>query len=395
MTPYNFDKEINRKGTNSVKYDLLKTYFGREDVLSMWVADMDFETPDFVLEAIAQRLQHPVLGYSLRPKSFNKAVVEWMKTRHGWQVKPTEVSFSPGVVTGLFLAMKAFTKAGDKIVVQPPVYFPFFTTVKANEREIVYNQLHENQGHYTMDFKDLIAKLDNQTKMIFISNPHNPVGRAWKLKELEELVEICHAYNILIVSDEIHSDLVFSPNKHIPIASISAQAAKITLTLMAPSKTFNMAGLSTSMMIIQNPKLMRAYNRQMEATHLNQGNIFGTVGAEAAYNYGADWVDEMMTYLQGNIDFVMDFISRYLPEVKMIKPEATYLLWLNLKALQLSDDKLFDLFVNQAGIAINKGSIFGLGGSGYIRMNIAMPRKYVMEAMEKLKSALAGLNPQN
>ena len=390
MKNYNFDKTVERKGTNSVKYDMLKEVFGREDVLPMWVADMDFETPDFVLSAISNRLQHPVLGYSHRPESFYKAVALWMKNRFDWVVNPSEISFSPGVVTGLFLAMKAFTKPGDKIVVQPPVYFPFFTTIKANERKIVYNQLRENQGYYTMDFKDLKSRIDAQTKMIFISNPHNPVGRAWKKEELKTLVEICDANDILIVSDEIHSDLVFAPHKHIPIASLSDKAAAITFTLMAPSKTFNMAGLSTSMMIVQNQKLLRAYNRQMEATHLNQGNIFGTVAAEAAYSYGAEWVDEMKDYLQTNINYVEDFITRYLPQIKMQKPEATYLLWLDMKSLEYTDAQLFDLFVNQAGIAINKGAMFGLGGGGYIRMNIAMPKQMVMEAMEKLKSAIRG-----
>ena len=236
-----------------------------------------------------------------------------------------------------------------------------------------------------MDFEDLKSKLDGKTKMIFISNPHNPVGRAWKKHELEELVDICFENNILIISDEIHSDLVFSPNKHIPIASISAKAAEITLTLMAPSKTFNMAGLSTSVMIVQNPKLLRAYNRRIEAAHLNQGNIFGAVGAEAAYRNGAGWVDEMMTYLQGNVDFVEAFIKQHLPQIKLQKPEATYLLWLDMKSMHLTDDELFNLFVNQAGLAINKGAIFGPGGSGYIRMNIGMPKKYVVEAMDRLE----------
>lgn len=390
MKNYNFDKVVERKGSNSVKYDMLKEVFGREELLSMWVADMDFETPDFVLNAISNRLHHPILGYSYRPESFYKAVALWMKNRFGWVVNPSEISFSPGVVTGLFLAMKAFTEIGDKIVVQPPVYFPFFTTIKANNRKIIYNQLLEHQGYYTMDFEDLKSRIDDKTKMIFISNPHNPVGRAWKKEELETLVEICDANDILIVSDEIHSDLVFSPHKHIPIASISDKAAKNTLTLMAPSKTFNMAGLSTSMMIVQNPKLLRAYNRQMEATHLNQGNIFGTIAAEAAYTHGAEWVDEMKDYLQANIDYVEDYITRFLPQIRMQKPEATYLLWLNMKSLKYTDEQLFDLFVNQAGIAINKGAMFGLGGSGYIRMNIAMPKQMVVQAMEKLKSAIEG-----
>lgn len=392
MKKYNFDIKIVRSGTNSIKYDMLKSYFGREDVLPMWVADMDFETPDFIMNAISNRLQHPVLGYSLRPKSFNQAVASWMKSRFDWQVSPEEISFSPGVVTGIFLAMKAFTVPGDKIIVQPPVYFPFFTTIKANGREIVYNQLKENQDYYTMDFKDLISKIDDQTKMIFISNPHNPVGRAWKRDELETLVGICDQNNILIVSDEIHSDLVFTPHKHIPIASISEKAAKITLTLMAPSKTFNMAGLSTSMMIVQNPKLLRAYNRELEATHLNQGNIFGTVAAEAAYSQGSEWVDEMVDYIKANIDFVDSYISEFLPQIHLVKPEATYLLWLNMKSLQYTDNELFELFVKKAGLAINKGAMFGLGGNGYIRMNIAMPRSFVKEAMVKLRTAIEDIN---
>ena len=382
---YDFDKIIERKGTASVKYDLVEELYGREDLLPMWVADMDFETPYFIREAIAERLAHPVLGYGIRPQSFFEAVALWLDKRHNWKVDPREISFSPGVVTGLYLAQKAFSQNGDAVVVQPPVYFPFFITVNKNKRKLVYNQLIENEGYYKMDFDDLELKLkDVSTKMIFISNPHNPVGRAWKKDELERLVELCYESNTLIISDEIHSDLILKPHKHIPVASLSEKAAEITLTLMAPSKTFNMAGLSTSVVIAKNPRLLKKYNEMLEATHTGQGNVFGTVAAEAAYRCGASWLDELMDYIGGNVDFVSDFIKENLPGIKMQKTEATYLLWLDVRALGMNSKQLKELFVNKAGLALNYGEIFGPGGKGFVRMNVGAPRKLIVEAMERI-----------
>ena len=389
---YNFDNKIERINTNSVKYDLRRKVFGTEDVIPMWVADMDLETPKFIREAVKERAGHKIYGYSYRPESYYKSIVDWLGNQHNWKVHAKEISFSPGVVPGLVLSVLAFTQPGDKIIVQPPVYFPFFTSIKDNGRQIVNNQLINNKGYYKMDFENLKSQIDSRTSMIIISNPHNPVGRAWQREELEELITICEKNNILIVSDEIHSDLVFAPHKHIPIASISAKAKEITITFMAPSKTFNMAGLSSSFAIIQNRKLKKIYNSYLDAYHLYLGNIFGNVATESAYNNGTNWVKEMKIYIKQNIDYVHTFIENNLPQIKFKKPEATYLLWLDFSSLNLGDKELNSFLIKQASLGLNQGSVFGMGGSGFMRMNIACPRETVVQAMHQLQTALDSLN---
>jgi len=386
MSKYNFNKITNRKDSNSVKYDLLKPLFGKEDLIPMWVADMDFDTPPFILDAIKERMQHPILGYSYRPKSHNDSIIYWLKERHNWVIEDSQISFSPGVVPGMLMAMMAFTNPNDKVIVQTPVYFPFFTTIEENNREMLKNPLKEVDGYYTMDFEHLESIIDDKTKAIFISNPHNPVGRAWKKEELEQLVDICYANNVMILSDEIHSDIIIKPNKHIPIASISEKAAEITITIMAPSKTFNIAGLSTSFVVIQNKDLLKKYNHQLDAFHLLQGNIFGNIASEAAFSHqGAVWVDEMVDYVSGNIDYVCDFIQNNIPRIKVLKPEATYLLWMDMREFGMNNIELKDFFVNKVGIAVNQGDIFGVEGEGYVRLNIATSRDVVVEAMVRLK----------
>ena len=383
---YNFNKITNRKDSNSVKYDLLKPLFGKEDLIPMWVADMDFDTPPFILDAIKERMQHPILGYSYRPKSHNDSIIYWLKERHNWVIEDSQISFSPGVVPGMLMAMMAFTNPNDKVIVQTPVYFPFFTTIEENNREMLKNPLKEVDGYYTMDFEHLESIIDDKTKAIFISNPHNPVGRAWNKEELEQLVDICYANNVMILSDEIHSDIIIKPNKHIPIASISEKAAEITITIMAPSKTFNIAGLSTSFVVIQNKDLLKKYNHQLDAFHLLQGNIFGNIASEAAFSHqGAVWVDEMVDYVSGNIDYVCDFIQNNIPRIKVLKPEATYLLWMDMREFGMNNTELKDFFVNKVGIAVNQGDIFGVEGEGYVRLNIATSRDVVVEAMVRLK----------
>lgn len=385
---YNFDKQIKRENTNSVKYDLRRKVFGTEDVIPMWVADMDLETPKFIRDAVKERAEHEVYGYSYRPEGYYQSIVAWLENQHNWKVHSKEISFSPGVVPGLVLSVLAFTQPGDKIIVQPPVYFPFFTSIKDNGRQIINNELLNKDGYYSMNFEDLKSQIDARTSMLIISNPHNPVGRAWKKEELEELVDICDQNNILIISDEIHSDLVFAPNKHIPIASISAKAKGNTITFMAPSKTFNMAGLSSSFAVIQNRKLKKVYDSFLDAYHLYLGNIFGNVATEAAYTNGDKWVNEMKTYIEGNVDYVQDFVAKKLPQIKFKKPEATYLLWLDFSSLNLDDKELNSFLIKQAGLGLNQGSVFGMGGTGFMRMNVACPREIVIKAMEQLKNAL-------
>ncbi len=387
---YNFDKEINRENTNCVKYDLRDKVFKTEkDIIPMWVADMDLETPEFIRNAVKERAEHEIYGYSYRPETYYNAIANWLEIRHNWKINPRSIAFSPGVVPGLALSVMAFSQIADKIIVQPPVYFPFFTTIKENGRQISENNLINTNNYYSIDFDDLKKRIDARTSMIIISNPHNPVGRAWKREELQELGEICVKNNIIIISDEIHSDLVFAPHKHIPMASISEEISDRTITFMAPSKTFNMAGLSSSFAVITNRKLKKIYNSHLESLHLNLGNIFGNVATEAAYTKGADWVDEMKNYIKANIDFAKDFIDKNIPQISFVKPEATYLIWLNFKKLNLSDKELNDFLINKASIGLNTGSVFGKNASGYMRMNLACTRKTLKTALSQLKQAFS------
>jgi len=385
---YNFDKIISRENTHSVKYDLRKLKFQNEDVIPMWVADMDFETPEFVRNAIQKRAENPIYGYSIKPDSYFKSIVNWLEKRHQWLVKQEEIAFSPGVVPGFTLAILAYSKPGDQVVVQPPVYFPFFSAVEDTGRKLLHNQLLEEDNHYRIDFEDLEDKLSHEkTRLLLISSPHNPVGRVWSDEELNKMIELCIKHNVILLSDEIHADLVFKPNKHLPTAIVSSKAKDHCVTFMAPSKTFNIAGLSTSFLIIQNDKLKEKYDQVLNAYHLGMGNVFGNEGLEAAFTHGADWLDQLMKYLQTNVDLVADFLKNEFPKITMQKPEATYLLWLNCKSLNLTDEALNEFFIQDAGLGLNQGITFGLGGSGFMRMNIACPRSTLEKALLQLKKA--------
>jgi cystathionine beta-lyase len=389
---YNFDQTIDRTNSNSIKYDVRENYFGKADVIPLWVADMDFATPECIRKAVSERAEHEIYGYSLKPDGYFTSIQNWLKKKHHWNIPKESIDFSPGVVPGLVLSILAYTQPGDKIIVQTPVYFPFFISIEGNDREMLINPLKENDGYYTMDFDDLKSKIDSKTKMILLSSPHNPVGRVWKKDELEELVNICVENDIIILSDEIHADLVFAPNKHIPIASISEKAKQQTLTFMAPTKTFNMAGLSTSFVVIENETLQKKYKAILSSFHLFQGNVFGNVATEAAYTKGADWLKQMLTYTEQNIDFTADFFRKNLPLLKFFKPEGTYLLWIDFKALKMNDSELKEFMVHKAGIGLNQGIIFGENGSGYMRMNVACPRSILEKALIQLKTAVNSLD---
>ena len=387
MTKYNFDIIIDRTKVDSVKYGLRKLLFNNENVIPLWVADMDFATPDFIIEALQQRLNHPVFGYGFRSPDYNKTIVNWLSEQYQWIVRPAEVSFSPGVVPGLMMSVLAFTKPKDKILVQPPVYFPFYETISGNDRELIYNELLETPTGYQIDFEDLEAKFSLGVKMFIMSNPHNPVGRVWRRDELEQIVHLCIKYDILILSDEIHADLTFEPNKHIPIASLSKEAAERTLTFMAASKTFNIAGLSTAFVVVQQKDLLKKYNKQMDAMHLFPGNVMGTVATKAAFDNGNDWRLQMLSYVEGNIDFVHDFLKEHLPEVRFHRPEATYLLWLDFRAFNWTQEKLNDFLINQAGVGLNDGAQFNPGGEGFMRLNVACSRALLEKALNQIVEA--------
>jgi cystathionine beta-lyase len=384
---YNFDEIIPRENTSCYKYDWRKDIFGTEDVIPMWVADMDLKTPAFIIDALKQRLEHEILGYTFRPDSFYESIINWNHRRNQWNIKKEWISFSPGIVPALNMIVMGFTEPGDKVVVQTPVYFPFFTAVTNHKRKLVKNPLKLVNGRYVMDFEHLERVMDEQVKLFILSSPHNPTGNVWHKEELMKLADICMRNNTIIVSDEIHSDLIFPGQKHLPLASISKDIAENTLTCMAPSKTFNLAGLSTSYIISSNEQLLKKFSRVVEHVHVGSGNIFGNIALEAAYNNGDEWVDELMEYLQKNVDYMDQFLKSNLPQIKMIVPEGTYLVWLDFRELNLSNQELKDFLIHEAKLGLSDGPIFGKDGSGFERINVGCPRVILNEAMNRLLKA--------
>ena len=388
---YNFDEIIPREGTNCIKWDGRNWYFKTDDVLPLWVADMDFRTPDFIVDAIKERVEHEIFGYTFKPDSYFDAVIGWMQRRHNWKIEKKWISFSPGVVAGLTFAIETFSKPGDGVVVQPPVYFPFFDCVKGTKRKMVENPLKIENGRYTFDFDDLKSKIKDDTKILLLCNPQNPGGMAWNREELEELTNICLENEILIVSDEIHSDLVFEGHEHIPLATISDDVAQNSIVCMAPSKTFNVAGLASSLVIIPDKKKLNRYERAINVGHIGMGNIFGSVALEAAYKSGDKWVDQMKSYVWENYVFLEKYFEKNLPKVKVMKPEATYLIWLDFSEYGMSDQKLFNFTIKNAKVGLNNGGKFGTGGDGWLRINIGCPRSILKEALGRLGKAFGAL----
>ena len=387
---YDFDRVIDRKGTDSVKYDLLTTLYGREDLLPMWVADMDFEVPPFIREAIQERAAHPVYGYTFRPGRFYEAVTGWLQRRHRWNIPVETINFSPGVVPALNLCVLAYTEPGDRVIVQPPVYFPFFTAIKNHGRVMVENELICEDGRYTMDMAGLEEEFKKGVKMMLFCHPHNPVGRAWSSEKLEALAQLCVKYDVLLLSDEIHSDLLLFGNRHIPVASLGDAIAAQTITCMAPSKTFNLAGLHSSAVIITNPELKKVYDQALDAYHIGGGNLFGMVAMEAAYNEGDEWLDQLIEYLEGNFTFFKEAMEEFVPDIRVFPLEATYLAWLDFRAMDMEDKSLRNFITSKAHLGLVDGSRFGSGGSGFQRINIAAPRSVLEQATEQLTGAVKG-----
>jgi cystathionine beta-lyase len=385
---YNFDEVINRENTSSYKYDRRMDVFDNPDVLPLWVADMDFKTPPFVIDAIRQRLDHEILGYTDISESFYQAVIDWNKRHYNWDIKSGWISFSPGVVPAINLLVMTFTQPGDSIIIQPPVYFPFFEAIKNHNRNLVTNPLLYQAGNYSIDIDDLEAKIDRKTRMLFLCSPHNPTGNVWSAEILKRIGELCAKNNILLVSDEIHADLVYSGFRHIPTASLNEEIASFTITCMSASKTFNLAGLSTSYLVISNRNLRHQYESMLDRVHVGAGNIFGFIATEAAYNLGDEWLRQLMEYLTGNLSFLNDFIFRHIPMVKVVQPQATYLVWLDFRSLDLAPDVLKKFIIEEAGLGLNDGLQFGIEGKGFQRINIACPRSLLYEALTKLKVAI-------
>jgi cysteine-S-conjugate beta-lyase len=385
---YNFDRAIDRRGTDSVKWDLLNEEFGRDDVLPMWVADMDFAAPPEVCSALNARAEHEIYGYTIRPNSYYESIIYWIKSRHNWSIEKESIINTPGIVPALATAVIAFSNPGDKIIIQPPVYHPFYSVIEGNGREIVANNLKLSDGNYEMDFEDLESKIDDNVKMIILCNPHNPIGKVWGENELKRLGEICKSHNIIIVSDEIHSDIIYKGYKHTPIASISEELSEITITCMAPSKTFNIAGLSTSYTIIPNEILREKFNLTQDSLGIGTGNLFGVCALEAAYVNGEKWLEALINYLDKNMDYMVNFVNNNIDGIKAYKPEGTYLGWLDCRELGLHGDKLKEFMIHKARVGLSDGNIFGEPGEGFMRINLGCTRSMLVEGLNRIKNAV-------
>ena len=385
---FNFDQPVNRENTNSVKFDGREQYFGTSDVTPLWVADMDFAVPDCVIDALQQRLQHPVFGYSIYPESIYESIIQWFARRHQWQIEPEWVLMAPGVVPSLFAAVQAFAKEGEGVIVQSPVYFPFFSAVTTNGRNLLNNPLCNSGGRYEIDFDHLEYCAQQNAKLLMLCTPHNPMGRVWSIDELQRVLEITRRYGITILSDDIHCDLVYPGYKHTMLGSL-AQANDKIITTIAPNKTFNIPGLGLSALVIPDLQQRMAMNRIFESLHVSNRNPFAIVAFEAAYRGGDAWLDALMDYLAETCRWVSGFLARELPQIKMQLPEATYLLWLDCRALGMTDVQLRDFFIKECKLGLSPGAVFGEGGSGFMRLNIGTRRAVIMAAMEQLAKAVA------
>lgn len=399
---YDFGEEIPRKGTSSVKWEILSRggkrqlwdrtdpALGEDRVLPMWVADMDFRVAEPIVEAMRKRLDHPIFGYVARTPNYVGAVIDWMRRRHGWQVDADWIVTTPGVVPALNLAVRAFTRPGDKVLIQRPVYHPFTFAIENNGRSVVSNSLVLEGGRYRMDFADLEAKAaDPAVKLAVLCSPHNPVGRVWTADELRQFGEICRRHGVVVVADEIHGDLMLHGNRFTPFGTLGAEFADNAVICTAPSKTFNLAGLHTSNLMIANAELRVAFNREMVGSGLGGMNSFGIVATEAAYRHGEEWLAQALDYISANVDYLESFARERLPEIKVVHPEGTYLVWMDCRALGLGKLQLEELMLDQAKVYFDEGYIFGPEGEGFERINVACPRSILKMALERIEKVLS------
>jgi cystathionine beta-lyase len=383
---YDFDKIIDRSGSGDLKHEVLKERYGRSDLLPLWVADMDFETPQFITDALRQRLDHSLFGYTVVPDELWTSIIQWIRDHHQWEVKREWLTYIPGIVKGIGMAINVFVKEDEKVIIQPPVYHPFRLTPEGNGRKVVYNPLKEVNGTYEMDFEQLAEGVDDKCRLLILSNPHNPAGVCWPKETLQRLAHFCFEHNIIVISDEIHADMALFGNKHIPFASVSDEAAQISITFGAPSKTFNIAGIVSSYAIVPNDSLRRRFYTWLEANELNDPPLFSPIATIAAYTQGEDYRQQMLRYIEDNIRFVENYCREHLPKIKPWRPQASFLVWLDCRDLGLSHDALVDLFVNRAHLALNDGAMFGIGGSGFMRLNVGAPRAVLRQALDQLSN---------
>ncbi|MGA1933697.1 MalY/PatB family protein [Arcobacter sp. YIC-464] len=380
---YNFDENIDRKNSNCEKHDALKKVFGYDDLQGLWVADMDFKTPDFINNRIIEAAKKSVYGYSYASDEFYNSIINWQKNEHQWEISKDELFIVNGVVPAYSACIEAFCpNKEDEVIVQTPVYPPLFKCVTANKRKVVVNELKVNNGYYTMDLEDLKSKITKNTKVLCLCSPHNPVGRVWNKEELEDLAQICLENNIIIISDEIHSDITFK--KFTPLASISEKIANITITLNSAGKTFNIAGLNTSYVVSKNQELLDRFRKVAQKRQINSVNFFGYIATKAAYEEGSNYVKELKLYLEKNIELTQKYLRNKNSKIKFVKPEATYLLWLNFEDYELPHNKIKEKLLTESKVALNDGVSFGSNGKNYFRINLALSKEPLQEALGKI-----------
>lgn len=390
---YDFDKEVDRRGTGALKFEALQPRYGDANLLPLWVADMDFETPQFITEALRRRLDHSLFGYTVDPPEYFPAIIKWIAEHHQWNVEREWLSYIPGIVKGIGMAINVFVKEDEAVIIQPPVYHPFRLTPLGNRRRVVYNPLRRNaDGSYSMDFENLAEVADEKCRMLILPNPHNPAGIVWDKATLARLAEFCHSRNIIVVSDEIHCDMALWGNKHIPFATVSKEAADCSITFGAPSKTFNIAGIVSSYSIIPNDGIRKKFYNWLSANELNEPTLFSPIATVAAFSpEGEQWRREMIKYVESNIEYVIEYCKANIPEIVPLRPQASFLVWLDCRQLGLNHEELNALFVKGAKLALNDGEMFGAGGEGFMRLNVGTQRKVLAEAMGRMKHAVRNI----
>lgn len=389
MRHYDFDKVIDRRGSGAIKVDAVQKVFGKDGLTPMWVADMDFETPEFIVDALKQRLEHPVFGYTAEPEDFRPAIMDWIYEHHGWRVESGWISYIPGIVKGIGMAINALLNKEDKIIIQPPVYHPFRLVPQKNGHEVVFNPLKEMPGGgYEMDFDNLEAVCDEHCKMLILSNPHNPAGIVWSRETLEKLADFCYEKGLVVISDEIHCDMALFGNRHIPFASVSEKAAACSITFGAPSKTFNIAGIVCSYSIVPDENLRKKFYGWLEANEFGAAPMFSPIATIAAFRKGEEWRKQMLNYIEGNIELIESFCKERIPQIKPLRPQASFLIWLDCRGLGLDHDSLTSLFIDKADLALNDGEMFNPGGIGFMRLNIGTSRQVIEDALISLEKAI-------
>lgn len=388
---YDFDAVIDRHGTNSIKWDYTEQFLGAADVLPLWVADMDFRAPACITDAVRQTADHGIFGYPGIPDAYYEVLIEWMRTRHGWQIDRDWVVYTPGVVPAVNLLIQTFSSPGDEVILQTPAYHPFFHAVKNNRRRVLANPFHISENRFVMDLDDLAAKIGPRTRLMLLCSPQNPGGRVWERDELVALGELCRQRGVLVVADEIHSDLVYPPARHVPYASLSQDFADNSVTCTGVSKTFNLPGLQVSNILIPNPRLRKRFQAKLRSCGLGLPGGVGIAATEAAYRDGAAWLDALLSYLKGNVDFLCRYAADHIPEIKVMRPEGTYLAWLDCRGVPLRPDLIHTFFLRDAKVGLEDGSVFGGPEPGFERINLACPRSILEEALRRIEAAVCTL----